>query len=167
MTSIRQQLHEIASQDAAVLALVGNDATRLRGHPISTPDTDVAPLPDAPWGAFKLDARVAAGVVDSLLSVSTTARAGEFAWWLYDNKQAGYGRLDDLAAALIFAYADFFNTPDTLTFQRSRLFDGDTGESVFGVQVGLVSAELADPLTDQRLLRIRWAYRTRYARLTA
>ncbi len=167
MTSIRQQLHEIASQDATVLGLVDNDGTRLRGHPVSTPDTDIAPLPDAPWAAFKLDARVSAGIVDSFLSVSATTRAGEFAWWLYDDKQAGYGRLDDLAAAFIFAYADFFNTPDALTFHRSRLFDGDTGESVFGVQVGLVSAELADPLTDQRILRIRWAYRTRYARLTA
>ncbi len=167
MTSIRQQLHEIASQDATVLGLVDNDATRLRGHPVSTPDTDIAPLPDAPWGAFKLDARVAAGIITSFTSVNATIRGGEFAWWIYDEKQAGYGRLDDLAAALIFAYADFFNTPDALTFHRARLFDGDTGESVFGVQVGLVSNELADPLTDQRILRIRWTYRTRYARLTA
>lgn len=167
MTTIRQQLHEIASQDSLVLGLVANDPARLRGHPVSTPDTDLAPLPDAPWGAFKLDAQTPAGVVTSFISASTTVRAGEFAWWLYDDKQAGYARLDDLATALIQAYAAFFNTPDALTFSRARLFDADSGASVFGVQVGLVSNEMADPLTDQRLVRVRWSYRTRYARIYA
>lgn len=167
MTTIRQQLHEIASQDATVLALVDNDATRLRGHPISTPDTDQEPLPDAPWAAFKLNARVPAGIVSSDISRTSTIRAGEWEWWVYDTKQAGYDRLDQMVEALIAAYGSFFNTPDALTFSRARLFDAATGESVYGVEVGLASGELADPLTDQRLLRVRWAYRTHYARIYA
>lgn len=164
MTTIRQQVWEIAAADGVVLGLLANDATRLRGHPISSPDTDIAPPSVAPWGALKFGALVPAGVFTSFTSSSDTARAGEWEWWLYDNKQAGYARLDALKDALIAAYAAFFTTPDALTGQRARLFDETSGESVWGVKVGLASGELADPNTDQRLIRIRWSYRTRYAR---
>lgn len=163
MSSIAQQVHEIASTDALVLEWVEGDTDRLRGHPTLSPDADVDGM-TAPWAALKFNARVPAGVITSGLSVSDTAQAGEWEWWLYDDKQAGYARLWPLADALIASYASYFNTPDSLTGGRARLFDSDTGASVWGVQVGLPSGELADPLTTQRMLRVRWTYRTRYAR---
>jgi hypothetical protein len=163
MTSIRQQVHEIVSTDSLVLALVGAGADGLLGHPVSSPDTDVAPLPTAPWGALKWNALVPAGIATSFVSTSDTVRAGEWEWWIYDTKQAGYGRLDALADALIASYATYFNSPDALTGERARLFDSGSLASVWGVKVGLASGELADPNTDQRLIRVRWSYRTRYA----
>lgn len=150
MTSIREQLYQVAAADTGIGGVVGqlaDAAAGLRGGEGSAPP----PAPNPPWAYLGMLADVPRWPLFSPggpLQPSSTLTSG-FQWWLYDSERAGYTRLRALAQRLRLLYgADRMNT--------TLWTDPATGEDVYGLQWAGLSQETADPASGQLLLLANW-----------
>ena len=155
MTSIREQIYQVAAADTGIGGVVGmleDAAAGLRGGESSPPP----PAGNAPWAYLRLDAQVPWQPWPERLAPQGTL-GGLFQWWLYDDERAGYARLRVIGSRLRLLYGP-------PRFNETVWLDPATGEDVYALQWAGYSAETADPESGQLLLVANWQYRMAYRR---
>lgn len=137
MTSLRDGIYAVAAADTALLALLTEGAGGLRGSTTSAP-----PPATGLWAILDFEVEAA--------SLSPNTVDGAFRWWLYDDEQRGYGRIDQVAGRLLGLY---------LARTGHLYLDTGTGEDIWWQGAGLLGPPLQAEEYGQRLRWVTFPYR--------
>lgn len=150
MTTVRQQIFDVAANYAPFMALVPDGAAALFGSD-TAPDPPPA-LKTAPWFYLELLSQTGS------FSGDPNYLEGGFRWWGYDLPHAGWVRLRKAMGKLVTAPGYRASAADA----AAPYVDSDTGEVVLTQRPIGFGVETEDQERGLNLLTFTWQLRMRF-----